>query len=166
MQRITDCHEFTLWRFEDGSVDLRCHRDLAEVDLRIAYLEANVIARCLGEQIQEQEQLFSVNVYAGGTVSTLWREDYQIPFTWRHFLWSRGRMSSALYDSLIQSPPPPRWMMLCLIGLEYLAAVITRLAKKYPGREQEIDSHAESLGPSQVSGYTGENVIPFPGRQS
>lgn len=161
-QDVTDYHEFAIWRYQDDSISIRCRREDADVDARTAYMEANVLARCLAENIHGEEQVFSLHAYASGMVSTMWKHDDAFTFEWQRFRWTKMRMNDSLYESLVRSPAPPRWVLWTLIVLEYCAALITRWFKKTSGRDPDETEVLEEDTASPGTVYS-ENIIPFPG---
>jgi hypothetical protein len=161
MPKLMDKHEFTIWRYEDYSIELNIHRDEFDVDPRTALMEASVVARTLAEILHEQPEVFSMRAYANGDMSTYWRNDEDFPQTWRMYRWLRSRVSQGLHGGLVRGPRLPQWMEYLIFGLEYLMLRLMRAVKKTSGRDEE-ENMATGQPQQTVSDQPlPDNVIPL-----
>lgn len=120
--KITDYHQFEIWRHENNSVDIHCSREEFQVDPDTAVQEAEVVARTLGESLQDSNELFRIKVYDNGLSSTMTR-DPVAGDKWNRFSWVRERAHSALYSGVVALPKPPEWFMKTLWGAEFAACL-------------------------------------------
>jgi hypothetical protein len=127
-KRVVDAHEVTIWRYDDDSIDLSCFREDCDIDTYTAYMESLVIARSLGEEIQDDAEVFSIGAYAHGTVSTRWRDEAGGRTGWNSFKWVKQRLFHASYGGLLNYTPPSERLMTIIWYAEFLLArFISRL---------------------------------------
>jgi hypothetical protein len=136
-KKVTDYHEFNIWRYEDDTVELYCGRDGEPVDPYLAFLEANVVSRSIGETLQESDEVFSMSAYDNGVVSTRWRGDTSTGERWQRFRWTKERLNEAGYNGLLGYRRPPRWVMLTAWALEFLLVKFTTKVWGPPVKEEQ-----------------------------
>lgn len=129
-KKLIDQHEFTLWRYDDDSVDIQCYRTDDDTIEELAYLEACVLARSLGEEINQAEEVFCIRAYQTGGASTQWRDQYGSLDDWKGFKWLKRSLHQASYGSLVELQEPPGFLLRLFWAVEFgLAKLATRWAK-------------------------------------
>lgn len=148
--KITDYHKFEIWRRENNAVDIYCSREEFQIDPATAVLEAEVVARSLGESLQDANELFRIKIYDNGLSSTLTR-DPVVGDKWDRFQWVRERAHSALYSGVIALPKPPEWFMKALWGMEFAACLGLVAWGKLRGTLEPAEQLAQFNEPHELS---------------
>lgn len=152
-----DYHEFRIWRYEDDSVDISCSRNEVDVDPKIAYLEASVVARTMAEDIHSVNEIFSMRAFSDGMVSTQWRGQMGFARTWEEFLWVKRKMNEACHGGLVGMPKAPNAVLVVLWTLEfYICKLRAVFSEPLPDEEEILDEPAELLPVAE------DNVIRLP----
>lgn len=156
-RRLVDTHHFTIWRFEDDSVDINCVREDCAVDYHNAYMEASVLTRSLGEEMHGTDEMFSLHVYQNGLVSSHTRHELGFVQHRQQFMWVCERVHEAKYNGIVGLRPPPMILMRALWRLEYWLGRAAQLLRGKPVRSTTaVELEA---GPPPPLPDLGPNVV-------
>jgi hypothetical protein len=169
---VVDFHEFSIWRYEHDSVDIQMSRDAYHFDPRAAYDEASVIARSLGEELNQTEEVLAFRLYENGLCSASYRgETNNTIIGWRRFKWMRERVAASSYKAVMNQPPPPEPLLVCLWAVEYAVSCHVRLWRIATGKPVLDPQYQESAGdqeqdqpasaPAPAAAPLGDNVVAF-----
>lgn len=160
-RKLVDLHEFTLWRYDDNTVDIQCNREGDDTIEELAYLEACVLARTLGEEIHQAEEIFCIRAYDTGGATTQWRDERGTMSGLKRFMWLKRSLHQASYGSLVEMREPPAAVLKFFWALEYgLAKLATRLGRSTDEPKSRPVESVE-LAVSEPHQDLPPNVVPF-----
>ncbi len=155
--KITDYHQYEIWRYENDSVDIHTERDEFDIEPQVAYEEACVVARSLGEVLHDAEEVACLRLYDDGLCTTSYREEAGFMSGWKRFVWLRERVTAASYAALLPARQPPGWLLTGLWAVEY---AWSRLDRRAPEAHVEEDEQAPAEQPVPAAEYP-PNVVPL-----